>query len=200
MARLSRVVIAFDMAQEHHERLQREFPDVEFTVCADQDRLPEELAEAEVLVGVGISPELLSQCPDLRWVQTTGAGVDRMLFPDLIDSDVIVTNFSGVQASNIAEHILAMMLAFARGLPDLIRRQVHGEWTQPPPDQHPRPPQSEFYGPRTFELGYQTLAIAGLGDIGHALAVRANALGMRVIGTRRHTGEALEPVKRLYGP
>src|SRR5688500_10634826 len=82
--------------------------------------------------------------------------------PRLVDSDVVVTNGSGNHAPNIAEHLLALMLAFARQLPALIRSQQAARW---------EPPESS----RLFELSGQTLAIVGAGAIGSALAPRAAA-------------------------
>jgi phosphoglycerate dehydrogenase-like enzyme len=78
------------------------------------------------------------------------------------------------------------MLAFARQLPALVRAQQQARWQPPPPA-------------RLFELSGQTLAIVGLGAIGSALASRAAALGMRVVGVRRSAGSTAPPgVERLY--
>lgn len=198
MATLSRIVITFHV--QDLDRLRREFPNIEFTICPDPARLPEVLPGAEVLIGGPLGSELLASCPDLRWWQSNGAGVDRILTPELIEHDIILTNYSGVQASNMAEHIVAMMFVFARGLPALMRRQASGEWTTQPPGESPRLPQTRYYSQFTFELRDQTLAIAGLGDVGCELAWRAKGLGMRVIGSKRWPGDPPPGVDRLYGP
>jgi D-2-hydroxyacid dehydrogenase (NADP+) len=198
MTALERIVITFDLDDKHLDRLRREFPDIDFVLCLDQGRLPEVLPVAQALVGGGIRPDLLETCPDLRWVHSQGTGVDGLLFSELVESDVVVTNNSGVQASNMAEHLLAMMLAFARGLPELVRHQSKGKWIQPLRTQVKD--QSDFYEHPTFEIGYQTLGIAGLGSVGRALAVRARALGMHVIGFRRRQGDPPEGIDRIYGP
>jgi D-2-hydroxyacid dehydrogenase (NADP+) len=104
----------------------------------------------------------------------------------LIESDIIVTNNSGVHAPNIAEHLLGMMLAFARGFPEMVLNQQRRHWQRPSTD--------------LFELGYQTLAVVGLGDIGHALARRAKGLGMRVVGSRRRVLSPMDGVDRIYPP
>jgi D-2-hydroxyacid dehydrogenase (NADP+) len=198
MAELTKLVITFAPGEHHMERLRSEFPDIEIVECLDKSKLPDVLPGAQALVGAGITDDLLCSCPGLRWVHSQGTGVDALLFPALIDSEVVVTNNSGVQASNMAEHLLAMMLAFARGLPDLVRAQSRSEWVQPL--RANTTDQTNFQEHPVFELGYQTLAILGLGSVGRGLARRAKALGMTVTGFRRHPDRPAEHVDRIYGP
>ena len=186
MAELSKLVVAFALDPRHVARLRETYPDLEVVVCPERDQLPGALPGAQALVGRGLTPALLAGAPGLRWLQITGAGVENLLFPELVASDVVVTNFSGVHAPNMAEHLVAMMLAFARGLPEIMRHQVRHEW---------------HHAERgVFELGGQTLAVLGLGDIGNALAWRANALGMRVIGLKRRASDPPRGVERVFLP
>jgi D-2-hydroxyacid dehydrogenase (NADP+) len=196
VSELSSLVITFDPGEEHLGRLRDEFPDIEIIECLDKQDLPRVLPGAQLLVGAGLNADLLAKCPDLRWVHSQGTGVDGLLFPELVRSEVLVTNNSGVQASNMAEHLLAMMLAFARGLPDLIRAQTRSTWVQPLRAQAVN--QADFYEHPTFELGYQTLAIVGLGSVGRGLAARAKALGMTVTGFKRRPSRSADSVDRLY--
>jgi phosphoglycerate dehydrogenase-like enzyme len=112
----------------------------------------------------------------LRWIQTLGAGVDKLIGPALIDSDIIITNASGAHAPQISEHVLAMLLAFARRLPAAYRAQSESNW--------------DFDGATNgvFELGDKTLGIVGLGDLGDlggAVAVKARAFGLRILALRK---------------
>lgn len=186
MANLTKLVIAFAMEPRFLERIRAAYPDLEVVICPERERLPEALPGAQALISWDLTPEMLASAPELRWFQYGGAGVDRILFPAMIESDIVITNNSGVHAPNIAEHLLAMMLAFARGLPETMRHQVAHEW------QHP----SRGF----FEIGGQTLGVVGLGDIGQALAWRAHALGMRVLGVKRRPGEPPQGVERVYPP
>ncbi len=133
--------------------------------------------------------DVLDAAPTLRWVQQRGAGIDRIATPKLIASAVVVTNGSGNHATNIAEHVLALMLAFARQLPGLVRAQDARAW---------QPPASD----RVFELSGQTLAVIGVGALGAALAIRAAALGMKVMGVRRSgfAGDPVPGVAAMHGP
>jgi D-2-hydroxyacid dehydrogenase (NADP+) len=186
MPTLTKLVTTVDLEQRHLERLRAEFPDIEFVVCRDRERLSEYLPGAQAFIGGGLNPTYLGQFPDLMWTQSPGAGVDSYLFPELAASDIIVTNNSGVHAPNIAEHLLGMMLAFARGFPEMVLNQQRRHWQRPSSE--------------VFELGYQTLAVVGLGDIGHALAIRAKGLGMRVVGSRRRVLSPMDGVDRIYPP
>jgi phosphoglycerate dehydrogenase-like enzyme len=162
------------------ERLQpfrQACPDVEFLV-ADGTGLPAGIARAQAAT-IGWDflavDTLLDAAPALRWLHLRGAGVDRIVTPRLVASDVVLTNGSGNHAPNIAEHLLGMMLAFARRFPQLLRAQQARQWTT-------------FGMDDFFELSGQTLAIVGMGAIGAELAWRAHALGMQVVGVRRHAG------------
>jgi phosphoglycerate dehydrogenase-like enzyme len=151
-------------------------PEIEFLV-PDGKGLPAglERARGAALAWGGPAFEtVLAAAPRLEWLHQRGAGIDVIARDALEASTLVLTNGSGNHAPNIAEHLLALMLAFARGLPALMRAQHDARWD---------PPSTE----RVFELSGQTLAIVGLGAIGGELASRAHALGMRVVGVRRGT-------------
>lgn len=187
MATLTKVVATVELEQRHIDRLTSEFPDLEIASCPDLSRLAEYLPGAQGVVGRGLNAELLAQFPDVKWAHSQGAGVDAFLFPEMIQrDDVIVTNNSGVHASTIAEHLLGMMIAIVRSFPEIVHNQDKHTWTKPTKE--------------VAELGYQTLAVVGLGDIGHALAVRAKALGMRVVGSRRRSQDPMDGVDEIYKP
>lgn len=187
MAKLTKLVLGFDLDQSYVDRIRATYPEIEVVVCAHRVDLPQVMPGAQALIGWGLNPELLRSSPDLRWFGFGGAGVDGVLFSELIDSDILVTNNSGVHAPHMAEYLLGMMLAFARGLPELMRAQVRHEWRGRD-------------GLTVYELGRQTLGVVGLGDIGQALAWRASAVGMRVVGSRRHPSDTPRGVERVYPP
>jgi len=137
--------------------------------------LPAAAGEAEVffpLSSAMVTPAFVEAAPRLRWIQMASAGVERALFPALRERDITVTNAAGVYGIPIAEHALGMMLALARGLPELTRRQERHEWK----------------GVDGDELFERTAVIVGLGGIGREIARRCRCFGMRVLATRRHAG------------
>ncbi len=112
--------------------------------------------------------------PNLKWFQVGSAGVDFLMDTALWESDVTITNTSGIHAVPIAERILAMMLAFRARLPDLWRNKQSNHW---PDDRW-----DTFSSP---ELRGSTIGIVGYGAIGGEVARQAQALGMRVLALSR---------------
>lgn len=176
MPPIHKMVIDLAQAPEIVARLHEAFPAIDFVPVGDDARVADAMPGAEAMLTWHVPPEVLERADRLQWVQAVSAGVDRFLTPAFRARDIILTNTSGVHAINIAEHVLALMLAFARRLPQHLAGQHRHEW------QH----ESERNDRPVFELHGQTVLIAGLGDLGLALADRAQCLGMEVIGVRRH--------------
>lgn len=129
------------------------------------------LREAEVLLTNPVVPDnILDRAPNLKWLQLTSAGADRLIDSELVRSGrVYVTTASGIHAVPIGEYVLGSMIAFAKGFPRAYRSQAESTW-------------------RPFiasELEGATVGILGLGAIGRNVARLAKAFGMRVIATRR---------------
>jgi phosphoglycerate dehydrogenase-like enzyme len=150
----------------------------------------------EVYLGLGAPREIFmaataGPAASLRWIHTGTAGVASLLYPELVESDVILTNSAGVHAPAIAETVTAMMLHFARGLDSAIRSQAARRWD------------TAVFAERTdmvTELQGSTVGILGLGGIGREVARRALALGMRVLATRRSGRPAAADIDLFTGP
>jgi phosphoglycerate dehydrogenase-like enzyme len=125
--------------------------------------------------------------PSVRWIHSRSAGLERTLFPELIASDVIMTNGSGVFSPSLGEFALAAILYFAKDFRRMIRNQMAGKWE--PFDILP--------------VSGQTVGIVGYGDIGRAVASRVRAMGMNVLAVKRHasTQNNSDPfAQRIYTP
>lgn len=107
--------------------------------------------------------------PTLDWIHVAAAGVDKLLFDELVESDVTVTNSRGVFESSIAEHVLGSILAMAKDFPGNWRRQREREWEHR----------------ETERIADKRVLIAGTGPIGRATARLLRAAGMRVTGLGR---------------
>lgn len=143
---------------------------------------------AEVYIGFGIPRELFLAAithpgSRLRWVHSASAGVGGSLYPEMRDSEVILTNSAGVYAPAIAETVIALLFHFARGLDFAVRAQAQRRWDKVPFDDSASP---------VGELAGSTLGIVGFGGIGREVAGRAEALGMHVLPLRRTGGVPLE--------
>ncbi len=174
------LVFGVPIKDEHRARLRDRFPEITF-VRAPFEEMDAHLADADAVVAWHLTPEQVAAAPRMKWLQSFAAGVDRMPFAELAGRSIVITNASGVHAANISEHILALMLAFARGLPWLIRTPPQGDWFEMP------------VRDRIFELGGQRLLLVGMGDIGLALAERARGLGMEIAGVRRRMELPIPP-------
>jgi phosphoglycerate dehydrogenase-like enzyme len=131
------------------------------------------IADVDVYIGWDMRTERLAQATRLRWIQTFTAGVDGVDLKGCEARGIPVTNSSGIHAPNMAEHVMGLVLAFARCFSPLIRAQMAHHWRE------------WELREQAFEVGGQTMLIIGHGKIGEALAQRAAAFGMRVIGARR---------------
>src|SRR6266481_5274843 len=123
----------------------------------------------------------------VRWVHSRSAGLERTLFPELIASDVIMTNGSGVFSPSLGEFALAAILYFAKDFRRMIRNQMAARWE--PFDILP--------------ISGQTVGIVGYGDIGRAVASRVRAMGMNVLAVKRHAPTQNNPdpfAERIYTP
>ncbi len=112
---------------------------------------------------------ILARAPQLRWVHSATAGVERVLTPASRERGLVITNARGVFSRPIAEYVMLMILAAARRLPQLLELQAERTW---------QPLESR-------ELRDVTVGIVGLGSIGRAVGALATAFGCRVIATRR---------------
>ena len=131
--------------------------------------------------------EVFRMCPNVEWVHSRSAGLDGLLFPELVESPARLTNGSGVYSESLGEFVVGAILYFAKDLRRMIRNQAAGVWEQ-------------F---DIVEASGQTVGIVGYGDIGRAVATRVRALGMRVLGVKRHGPPAHEAdplAERIYGP
>ncbi|HEY8199480.1 MAG TPA: NAD(P)-dependent oxidoreductase, partial [Candidatus Limnocylindrales bacterium] len=116
---------------------------------------------------------LLARCPNLRWVHSATAGVERVLTPQALERGLTITNARGVFSRPIAEYVMLMVLAIARHLPELLELQRERTW---------QPLEAR-------ELRDITVGIVGLGSIGRAVAALASGFGCQVVATRRRMGE-----------
>lgn len=123
--------------------------------------------------------------PNVRWVHSRAAGLDNMLFSELVKSDVSLTNGSGVFSQSLGEFTLGVILYFAKDFRRMFRNQQAGRWEQFDVE----------------EIAGQTVGIVAYGDIGRAVASRVHAMGMRVLALKRHAPKSADPfVERFYGP
>jgi D-2-hydroxyacid dehydrogenase (NADP+) len=164
------------------ETLRRRWPEMCVLHLPDYDHLPQELPDTDIFVGYSLRPQQLKLAKKLKWLHSTAAGVAQLMYPELRDSGIVVTNPSGIFSVPMAEHTMGLLVALARNFPDCVRYQDDSHWGQQDlwdKSQH------------LTELNGKLLLIVGYGSIGRELARRAHAFDMRVWGvTRSGKGDA----------
>ena len=134
-----------------------------------------------------LTPAMLAAAPRLRWLQAPSISLESVVFPELVASEVTLTNMRNIFNDHIANHVLALLLAHCRDLPRLIRRQIAGVWA----------PGAEV---RILDPGEMTLLVMGLGGIGGEVVRRATVFGPRVIGVDPQVAAAPPGVDELARP
>jgi phosphoglycerate dehydrogenase-like enzyme len=158
------------------EAIRGRWPEMRVVHLPNYDRLPEELPDTDIFVGYSLRAEQLKDGKKLKWIHSTAAGVAQLMYPELRDSEILVTNPSGIFSVPMAEHVIGLLLALARNFPDSIRQQDRARWSQ----------QELWDKPQHLtELNGKVLLIVGYGSIGREVAKRAKALEMRVWGVTR---------------
>lgn len=143
----------------------------------DADGLPEALRGADALFVYDFLSDAVSRAwtaaDRLRWLHIASAGVDPVMFPELRESDVVLTNSRGVFDAAIAEYVLGVVLAFAKDLPGSLRLQQRRTWRHR----------------ETERVAGTSALVVGTGPIGRAVARLLGAVGMRVTGAGRRARE-----------
>jgi phosphoglycerate dehydrogenase-like enzyme len=152
-------------------RLAAEQPAVEVVVAEGEADAMAAIAEADGVFGT-LTPALLANAKKLRWLQAPQAAPPAgFYFPELAAHPLVATNLREIFNDHIGAHIMAFVLAFARGFHYYLPQQTRSEWAKPPED----------HG--VVHLPEATMLVVGLGGIGAEAAKLASAFGITVIGT-----------------
>jgi phosphoglycerate dehydrogenase-like enzyme len=152
------------------------WPQIRGVLLPNYDALTPELPDTHIFIGASLRAEQFAQAKSLQWIHSTAAGVSQLMYPELRNSGVIVTNPSGIFSVPMAEHTMGMILALARNFSGSVRFQDAAKWAQQDLWDKPQ---------RLTEINGSVLLIIGYGSIGRELAKRAQAFGMRVWGVTR---------------
>jgi phosphoglycerate dehydrogenase-like enzyme len=171
------------------KRLADMVPETRVVVAEDADTAAREIVDAEAAFG-WLGGDLLSKATRLRWLQAPQAAPPAgYYYPELIAHSVEVTNFREIFNDHIGAHILAFVLAFARGLHVFIPQQLRREWKKSPAESGD-----------VVHLPEATALIVGVGGIGSEAARLLSAFGVTVLGTDARRTAAPEGVAELHRP
>ena len=168
------LVLSANLADPDLKLLDQLPPDTNLAVGNTPEAFERLAEEADVILSWSASGKLLREvfrmAPCVRWVHSRSAGLDTVLFPELVASPVPLTNGRGVFSQSLGEFVLGAILHFAKDFRRMVRSQMAGRWEQFDVD----------------EISRQTVGIVGYGDIGRAVATRVRAMGMQILAVKRH--------------
>ncbi len=177
-----------DTTREWARSLGGVVPEAQVIVAETDEEARREIVDADAAFGT-LPPELLATAGKLRWLQAPAAAPPAgYYYPELVRHPVVITNFRGIYNDHIAAHIMAFVLAFARGLHIYIPQQVRREW---------KPAGSDS---GVIHLPEATALILGVGGIGAEAACLCAAFGMRVVGVDPRRQDLPPGVAELHKP
>jgi len=181
------VIVPPNTQPDWPQKIRAAVPDCEVQMFDSAEAALDAIVDADAAYG-NIGPELLRRARHLRWIQAPAAAPPAgYYYKELIESDVVVTNQREIYNDHIGAHIMAFILAFARGLHRYIPHQLQRQW---------RPNGVE----PGIHLPEATALIIGVGGIGGEAARLCAAFGMTVLGVDARRTEAPPSVKELRRP
>jgi phosphoglycerate dehydrogenase-like enzyme len=177
-----------DLTRQWARRLSDSALGLKVVVAEDRETAAAAIVTADAAFGT-LPADLLAKARRLRWLQAPQAAPPAgFYYPELIAHPLTVTNFREIYNDHISAHILAFVLAFARGLHVYIPQQLRREWKKPPEDEG------------VVSLPGSTALIVGLGGIGAETARLLSAFGMRVLAVDARRTDKSEHVAELHPP
>ncbi|MCI0809130.1 MAG: D-2-hydroxyacid dehydrogenase [Chloroflexi bacterium] len=183
-----KVLLLADFGAPYYPTLREEHPDLELVEVSSNDAILDEIESAEAVFGY-LTAEQFAAAKDLKWIQTPDAGMEGLFnaIPNIVNTDVVVTNSRGAGAPMIGEHGVALMFALARQLPRFWADKQAHRW-----DQDGALAVVEY-------LGDKTCGIVGFGKSGREIGWRAKALGMDVIAVDEQPVDGEPIVEEVWG-
>ncbi len=178
---MTTVLVTGKFSPENMELMRQAAPNVDLRFVPRLVDGDDGLADVEAIAGT-VKATHLARATRLKWVHSWAAGADNDLFPEMLDSPVVLTSSAGNGAIPLAEHSLLLMLMLNRDVPRWMRAQAERKWER-------------FTHP---ELNGLTVGIFGLGNSGSDLALKAKAFHMRVLGLRRNAERPVPGVDRMF--
>jgi phosphoglycerate dehydrogenase-like enzyme len=186
-ATLNLVRVQHMFTDEFLQDLYSRFPSVDFNLARSPDEQLQHIGDADAIFGMPTATAFRS-AKKLRWIHIPGTGANEIeSVPELVDSDVIMTNTRGSHANPMADHVFGVMLIFAHRMRELWQDQQARHW------------ETGKYDLQIMELSGRTLGILALGDIGMAVARRGYGFGMEVYGVEKREMSTPPELRAVWG-
>lgn len=158
-----------------YEELQKDFPQLHFVLSHGNPPLEDLISEADILITGRFPRELFPKAKKLKWIHSPFAGVGNMLFEEMVNSSIIITNSRGINAEAVALHAVTLSLALLRGLPYAFALKTRKEYNHAFFTEN-------FMPVETSEV---IAGIMGFGQVGSRVAKMLSGMGFRTFCLRR---------------
>jgi D-2-hydroxyacid dehydrogenase (NADP+) len=184
----TKVLIVDIHAEIYRDRLQAEFPALQFALFHNASEVSGDLSDIDVMImfGIEIRDPMLANAPHLKWIQSLATGVDHFLRCPSLKPDVLITSGRGIHGPPMREQVVYLMMAVSRNATRQVEDHMHRIWS--------RRLWSTLHG--------KTAVVVGTGIVGAAIGELLKAFGMHVIGVTRtprgsESFDAMMPADRL---
>jgi D-2-hydroxyacid dehydrogenase (NADP+) len=162
------LALPIEIQTQYYARLRSTFPDLPISLVDHHSKVDPYIENATILMTYGpmLSDHVVRDAVNLMWIQALGTGVDNLIDLPSLRPEVMITNVHGIHGAAMSEAAIMAMLALSRDFPRVIRNQDQHKWERWPAQL----------------LEAKTLGILGVGAIAEELALRCQALRMRVVG------------------
>ncbi len=180
-----RIVLCYPVEPHHIQRIQAAAPAAEI-VNAGQENVDVELPSADIFIGhakVPVDWGRVVRGGRLKWIQSSAAGLDHCLVPEVLPTDIVVTSAAGLFAPQVTEQTLALLLGLLREIPLFLEAAKRREFIRRPTD----------------DLRGKTVGIVGLGGNGRCIARALAPLDVRIVATDYYPVDKPAEVDQLWG-
>ncbi|GAF22549.1 D-2-hydroxyacid dehydrogenase [Shouchella hunanensis] len=162
------VLFVVNQTVERQHELKKTYQQVHFEFYSSIKEVTS-FADTTVLVTFGedVTPTILEQAKDLKWIHVLSAGVEHLPFEQILNRDILVTNSRGIHATPMSEHAMWMMLDYVKRAQDYRQAQAERAWVR---------------SQKPSELTDLTVVLLGTGAIASKISERAAVFGMKTIG------------------
>ena len=167
----TKILVVDGHAEIYRQRLQAEFPTLQFLLARSPAALPADAADANVLISfaMGLKDEFFRDAGNLKWIQCLATGVDHLFRYPSLRPEVLLTSGRGIHGAPMRETVVYLMMGVSRGVARLVDDQKAHVWDR-----------------RLYSLfNGKTAVIAGVGVVGIAIGQLLRAFGMHVVGVTR---------------
>ena len=178
-----KILINAEIAPEQRQQIASISDSIDIVIPKSSEERSREIVDTDIVFG-GFNRSFFENAKQLKWVQVWAAGVDGIMFPEFVESDVILTSAKGFVGTHLADQAWALILGLIRGVGRSVRERT---WDN-----------KMSIRMETWELCERTLGIVGLGGTGIEVARRAQGFDMRVIAVDPETVEVPSFVHEIW--